>query len=117
MAATTYKWAIKTSSKVDQAIKMLRIYCILNNIYPSDTAVTVCAYILVYGYSPKVKNAIIKAGILGKRNSLKNTIYNLKRLGLLEGAGATIRIAEKVAQGVAEPLTPQTLLIINLDNR
>ena len=116
-AATTYKWAIKTSSKIDQAAKLLRIYCVLNNINPSDTSILICAYILVYGYSPKVKDAIIKAGVLGKRTSLKNSVYELKRLGLLVGAGNGIRVAEKIIQATEEPLTSQTLLFINLDNR
>lgn len=115
--ATTYKWAIKTSSKVDQAAKLLRIYCVLNNMKPSDTSITICAYIMIYGYTDRVKDSIIKAGVLGKESALKNEIYNLKRIGLLEGTGAKIRVSSKITQGVAEPLTEQTLLFVNLDNR
>ena len=115
--AATYKWAIKTTSRVDQAAKLLRIYCVLNNIHPSDTSILICAYILVYGYTEKVKESIIKAGVLGKPSSLKNEIYILKRMGILEGSGMNIKVAEKIIQAVEEPLTTQTLLIINLDNR
>lgn len=115
--ATTYKWAIKTSSKVDQASKMLRIYCVLNNIHPSDTSILICAYILVYGFSDKVKDAIIRAGVLGKPSSLKNEIYSLKRMGLLEGSGNAIKVSEKITMAAAEPMTTRTLLMIDLDNR
>jgi hypothetical protein len=117
MSATTYKWAIKTSNKLEQAAKLLRVYCILNNVYPSDTSVLVCAYIMVYGLNEKVKDDILKAGIMGKMSSLKNEIYSLRRLGLLEGGGNSTRISSKIVPTGMTALTNQTLLLINLDNR
>lgn len=115
--ATTYKWAIKTTSRVDQAAKLLRIYCVLHNMKPSDTSILICAYIMIYGYTERVRDSIIKAGVLGKASALKNEIYNLKKIGLLEGSGSNVKVSEKITLGAVEPLTPQTLLIINLDNR
>lgn len=116
-AATTYKWAIKTGSKLEQASKLVRIYCTLNNINPSDTSILVCAYIMVYGLNIQVKEAIIKAGIMGKLSSLQNEIYSLRRMGLLEGVGNNTKVSTKVVPAGVQALTPQTLVIINLDNR
>ena len=115
--ATTYKWAIKTSSKVDQAAKLIRIYCVLNNMYPSETGVTLCAYIMIYGYSKKTRAGIIKIGLLNKETSIKNEVYSLKRLGLLEGNGNNVKVTSKLTGGTENPTTPQTLIMINLDNR
>jgi hypothetical protein len=115
--ATTYKWAIKTSNKLEQAAKLVRVYCVLNNINPSDTSVLVCAYIMVYGLNDKVKEDILKAGIMGKLSSLQNEIYALRRMGLLEGVSNNTRISRKVVPAEVQALTPQTVILINLDNR
>lgn len=117
MGATTYKWIIKTGNKVEQAAKLIRIYCVLNNIYPSETSVLVCAYIMVYGLNEKVKEAILKAGILGTPGSLQNEIHKIRKMGLLEGVEDKTRISRKIVPDGVTPLTPQTLMIINLDNR
>lgn len=117
MAATTYRWAIKTSNKLEQAAKLIRIYCILNNVAPSETGVLICAYIMVYGLSDEIKENILKAGIMGKMSSLQNEIYSLRRMGLLEGVGNNTRVASKIVPTGVQSLTPQTLMIINLDNR
>lgn len=117
MGATTYKWAIKTSNKLEQAAKLTRIYCVLNNVYPSDTSILVCAYIMVYGLNDKVKEDILKAGIMGKMSSLQNEIYSLRRMGLLEGVGNSTRVSSKIVPVGVQALTPQTLLFVNLDNR
>ena len=116
MAVITYKWAIKTESKLDQASKLIRVYCVLNNIKPSDTSVLVCAWIMVYGLTDKVREDMLKAGIMGKASSLNNEIYTLRRAGMLEGMGDATRISGKIAQAGAA-LTEQTLVMINLDNR
>jgi hypothetical protein len=115
--ATTYKWAIKTSNKLEQAAKLIRVYCVLNNINPSDTSVLVCAYIMVYGLNDKVKEDILKAGIMGKLSSLQNEIYALRRMGLLEGVSNNTRISRKIVPAEVQALTPQTVVLINLDNR
>lgn len=117
MAVTTYKWTIKTGNKLEQAAKLLRIYCTLNNINPSETSILVCAFILVYGLNDKVKEGIIKTGILGTPSSLRNEIYTLRRMGILEGVGNKTRISSKIIPSGITPITPQTLLVINLDNR
>lgn len=117
MAATTYKWAIKTGNKLEQAVKLLKIYCTLNNVNPSETGILVCAFIMVYGLSEQVKEGIIKAGILGKQSSLRNEIYTLRRMGILEGTGNSTRVSSKIVPPGIQSLTPQTLIIINLDNR
>lgn len=117
MAATTYRWAIKTGNKVEQAAKLLRIYCVLNNVHPSETGILVCAYIMVYGMSDKVREAILKAGVLGTGGSLQNEIHKLKKMGLLEGMKDRIKISSKIVPQGVTPLTPQTLVIVNLDNR
>ncbi len=114
---TTYKWAIKTGSKLDQASKLLRVYCVLNNIRPSDTSILICAYIMIYGLDEKVKEDIIKAGIMGKMSSLNNEIYTLRRMGILEGSGTETKISSKIIDSGETPLTQQTLVIVNLDNR
>lgn len=117
-AVTTYRWAIKTGSKLDQASKLVRVYCALNNISPSNTSILICAYISVYGLNDRVREDIIKAGIMGKASSLKNEIYTLRRMGMLEGTGDATKISSKIVPASDEPtLTPQTLIIINLDNR
>ena len=115
--ATTYKWVTKTDSKLEQASKLLKIYCILNNIKPSDTGILVCAFILVYGLSEKSKEDILKTGILGEASSLRNEIYTLRNMGLLEGRGKHTRISSRIVPPGIQPTTPQTLVIINLDNR
>jgi hypothetical protein len=115
--ATTYKWSIKTGNKVEQAARLLRIYCVLNNINPSDTSILVCAYIMVYGLSNKVKDAILKAGVLGTPGSLQNEIHKIRKMGLLEGVEDKTRISRKIVPEGMQALTPQTLMIINLDNR
>lgn len=115
--ATTYKWAIKTGGKLEQAAKLLRIYCTLNNINPSETSILVCAYIMVYGLNEKVKEDILKAGIMGTMGSLQNEIYKLRKMGILEGVEDKTRISSKIVPTGTQVLTPQTLIIINLDNR
>ena len=115
--AAVYKWVIKTGSKVDQAAKLVRIYCILNDIRPSETGILVCAYIMVYGFNEKVKELLLSSEVLGTASSLKNEIYSLKKLGLLEGKYKTARISPKICQDPATALTLQTILFINLDNR
>ena len=117
MATTAYKWSIKTGSKLEQAAKLLRIYCTLNNINPSETSILVCAYIMVYGLTSEVKDDIIKAGIMGKHSSLQNEIYKLRKMGILEGVEGKTRVSTKIVPLGMTPLTPQTLLLINLDNR
>ena len=117
MAATTYRWAIKTGNKVEQAAKLLRIYCVLNNINPSDTSILVCAYIMVYGLSNKVKEAILKAGVLGTLGSLQNEIHKVRKMGLLEGVEEKTRVSRKIVPDGVTAITPQTLMVINLDNR
>lgn len=116
-ASTTYKWIVKTSSKVDQAVMVIRIYCILHNLNPSDTGVLICAYIMVYGLNDKIREDIIRAGIIGKPSSLKNEIYTLRRMGILEGTGDFTRVSSKIVQPGLPSTTPRTLLLINLDNR
>ena len=32
MGATTYRWATKTDNKLEQATKLLKVYCVLNNV-------------------------------------------------------------------------------------
>lgn len=115
--ATTYKWAIKTGNKLEQAAKLLRIYCTLNNVNPSETSILVCAYIMVYGLNDQVKENILKAGIMGKMSSLQNEIYKLRKMGVLEGVEDKTRISSKIVPVGATSLTPQTLILINLDNR
>ncbi len=115
--ATTYKWAVKTGSKLEQASKVLRIYCTLNNINPSETSILVCAYIMVYGLNDQVKEEILKAGIMGKLSSLQNEIYKLRKMGILEGVENKTRISNKIVPQGVQALTPQTLIFINLDNR
>lgn len=115
--ATAYKWSVKTGNKLEQASKLLRIYATINNINPSETSILVCAYIMVYGLNDKVKEDILKAGIMGKMSSLQNEIYKLRKMGLLEGVEDKTRISSKIVPLGVQALTSQTLLIINLDNR
>lgn len=114
---TTYKWIAKTKSKVDQAATLIRIYCVVNNLSPSETGILICAYIMVYGLNDQIREDIIKAGVIGKPSSLKNEIYTLRRMGILEGTGDATRISSKIVQPGIPPITPQTLVLINLDNR
>ena len=72
---------------------------------------------MVYGLNDKVRGDIIKAGILGKLSSLKNEIYLLRRMGILEGSGNDTRVATNIVPLGDQALTSQTLIIINLDNR
>jgi hypothetical protein len=116
MANALYKWEVKTTSKVDQAAKLLKIYCILNNIEPSHTAISVCAYIFVYGYTKRVKEGILRAGILNKESSLRNAVSELKKLGLLEGSAENVKVASRITQNAELPITPVTALLIKLDN-
>jgi hypothetical protein len=115
--ASVYKWSIKTGSKLDQAQKLIRIYCVLNDVRPSDTGILVCAYIMVYRLDDKIRELMIKSGVLGSLSSLKNEIYALRKLGLLEGKGKTAKISARICPKPEEALTPQTVLFINLDNR
>lgn len=117
MSATTYKWAVKTSSKVEQVSKLLKLYCIANDIKFSDTSILVTAYIAIYGLNDKVREHIIKSDILGTEASLDSEIHKIKRMGLLEGRGERARIARKIVPEGVTLITPQTLIIINLDNR
>lgn len=117
MGATTYKWQIKTKSKVDQAAAVIKIYCILHNLSPSDTGVMICAYIMVYGLNDKIRADIIRGGIIGKPSSLKNEIYTLRRMGILEGTGDQTKVSSKIVPPGFPAVTPQTLVLINLDNR
>lgn len=115
--ATTYKWVAKTGTKIDQATKLIRIYCVLNDIRPSDTGILVSAYIMVYGYNEKVRDLIISSGVMGTASSLRNEIYSLRKLGLLEGKGPAAKIATRICPQPEMALTPQTVIFINLDNR
>jgi hypothetical protein len=72
---------------------------------------------MVYGLSNKVKDAILKAGVLGTPGSLQNEIHKIRKMGLLEGVEDKTRISRKIVPEGMQALTPQTLMIINLDNR
>ena len=117
MAVSTYKWVTKTKSKLDQAATLLKIYCVVHNLAPSETGILICAYIMVYGLNDQVREDIIKAGIIGKLSSLKNEIYTLRRMGILEGTGDATKVSTKIIQPGIPPITPQTVVLINLDNR
>lgn len=115
--AVVHKWVSKTSSQIDQAAKLIRIYCILNDVRPSETGILVSAYIMLYGMNEKTRELIIQSGVMGTEASLRNEVYSLRRLGLLEGKGHVARISPKICPNPAQALTPQTVLFINLDNR
>lgn len=117
MSATTYKWSIKTTSKVEQVQKLLKFYCVANDIKYSDTSILVAAYIALYGFNDKVKEHIIKSGIMGTEASLTSEIYKIRRMGLLEGRENKTKIARKIVPEGVSLITPQTLIIANLDNR
>ena len=117
MGATTYRWATKTDNKLEQATKLLKVYCVLNNVSPSETSILVCAYIMVYGLDDKVKESILKAGVMGTPLSLQNEIYKIRKMGLLEGVGEKTRVSRKIVPEGVAALTQQTLIVINLDNR
>ena len=115
--AVAYKWVTKTGSQVDQAAKLIKIYCVLNDIKPSETGILVSAYVMVYGYDEKVEKLILTSKVVGAKTSLRNEIYTLRRLGVLEGKGKAPKISSKICPNPATGLTPQTVLFINLDNR
>ena len=77
----------------------------------------VCAYIMVYGLDDKVKESILKAGVMGTPLSLQNEIYKIRKMGLLEGVGEKTRVSRKIVPEGVAALTKQTLIVINLDNR
>lgn len=74
----------KVNGRVEQAKIVINIFCMLSDIKLSDTELTVIAYYTVYVDNNKVKELILKSGILKSTDSLKNTISKLKRIGLLK---------------------------------
>jgi hypothetical protein len=76
----------KTSSKVEQAKKVIAVFCLLMDVKLSDTELTVLAYFMVYKVNRKTKDLILNAGILKSEDSLKNTLSKLKKFGLLKRA-------------------------------
>lgn len=105
----------KTTGKVHQAQTIIGIYCLLSDIKLSDSELTVLAYFSIYKDNAKVKDFIIKSGLLKSEDSLKNTISKLKRSGLLTKSPLNKEyiISERLA------FTPEPLIgfIIKIDNR
>lgn len=77
------KIKLKTNSKVEQAKKVIGIFCLLKNIRLSDTELTVLAYFMVYRINRKTKDLILSSNILKTEDSLKNTMSKLKKFGML----------------------------------
>jgi hypothetical protein len=73
----------KTNGKVEQAKKVISVFCLLMDTKLSDTELTVLAYFMVYKVSRKTKDLILSSGILKSEDSLKNTLSKLKKFGLL----------------------------------
>lgn len=105
----------KTNGKIEQAKVIIGIYCMLSDIKLSDSELTVLAYFSIYKDNSKVKDFIIKSGLLKSEDSLKNTISKLKRSGLLKKSvlNKEYAISEKL-EFVPEPLIG---FIIKIDNR
>lgn len=74
----------KTNSKVEQAKKVIALFCLLMDIKLSDTELTVLAYFMVYRVSRRTKDLILSSNILKSEDSLKNTLCKLKKFGLLK---------------------------------
>jgi len=74
----------KTNGKVEQAKKVIAIFCLLMEIKLSDTELTVLAYFMVYKINRKTKDLILSSGILKSEDSVKNTLSRLKKFGMLK---------------------------------
>lgn len=74
----------KTNGKVEQAKKVIALFCLLMDIKPSDTELTVLAYFMVYKINRRTKDLILSSGILKSEDSIKNTMSRLKKFGLLK---------------------------------
>lgn len=74
-----------TSSKIEQAKLLLKLFCVLSDIKLSDSELTVLAFFVVYGINDETKDLIVKSEIL-KGNSIKNTMSKLSNSGLIKKA-------------------------------
>jgi len=108
------KLRLKTNSKVEQAKKLIGIFCLLQNIKLSDTELTVLAYFMVYKINRKTKDLILHSGILKTEDSLKNTMSKLKKFGML------VRHVDSKEYSLHRDLNfqvqPQVGILIKIDN-
>lgn len=107
------RFAIKTTSKIELAKKIISIYCLLSGIKLSETEIATICYFIVYGYSNETKDLIINSKIISGRDSLDNIVSKLRKLGLIIGKGNKTSLNPQIAYN----LTPVMGLFIKLDNQ
>jgi predicted transcriptional regulator len=73
----------KTSSKVELASLVIKVYNVLSNISISDTDVEILSYMMVYGFNKRTKKLILSSKILNSSNSLENAMTRLRKVGLI----------------------------------
>lgn len=104
----------KTNNKVEQAKKVIAIFCLLMDVRLSDTELTVLAYFMVYKVNRKTKDLILSSGILKSEDSLKNTLSKLKKFGLLR---RTVDSKEySLNEKLNVTLNPVVGILIKIDN-
>lgn len=73
----------KTNSKVNQALVLLQVLCLLNDIHLSLTDLTILAYYVVYQINEKTDALVIDSGLIKNLNNLRNVKTRLFNLGFL----------------------------------
>lgn len=110
----------KTNNKVEQAKRVISIFCLLMDIKLSDTELTILAYFMVYRVTRKTKDLILSSGILKSENSLKNTLSKLKRFGLLKRTNSLKKTQESEEYTLSDKLNinlnPVMGILIKIDN-
>lgn len=73
----------KVQGKIEQAKLLILLFCKLSNIKLSDSELKVLAYFMVYKLNEQTEDLIIKSEILANKDSLKNTMSKLRKVGLI----------------------------------
>jgi len=115
----TIKLKLKTKSRIDMAIIAINIYNHICGIKLNSTQTTVLAYFMVYGFSKKTKDLILRSKILNNPISIDNILSKLRKLGLViksEVGERTNRGIDIMCEGLRVDIKDSLGFIIKLEN-
>ena len=112
--ATLFKKAIKTSNKIDQIKKSVKIISILNNVKIGDTEAIVLTHFILEGFNKITREAIINQKIVKNTANLANVITSLRNKGIIIKSGFKEDLSKDyiALRGSSDKLA----LLLQLDN-
>lgn len=111
--ATVVKTKLKTSNKLEQLQKYIRLVAVTKNILLSNTEVILISHFMLEGYNDVSKQVILQQKVITSYNNLHNILNKLR------GKGVLIRDinGEQLCKEFCIKLEDVVLFSILIDNR